>query len=235
MSDTTTTITPDKRAFFRDLTSRGQASPKNMRRVLDALEAAEARAEKAEDYAEKLVYAVTDGNLSNSYDVQVVADEVSRIWQSYTNQKVAAVRAEAEAERDRLRAELETARQVAASAQSVAEAAWGGEIPSPLPGHKHMTEDDLAAMDAPLDCPLCGGSGHIGDCDATAASEVKRLRAERHWLANRKQLGRPCAWADCPFGNGSQVEDENGECPRTLQECWKESARRAVAESEVRE
>lgn len=73
--------------------------------ILTALEAAEARAEKAEDYAEKLVYAVTDGNLSNSYDVQVVADEVSRIWQSYTNQKVAAVRAEAEAESARLRAE----------------------------------------------------------------------------------------------------------------------------------
>lgn len=112
MSDTTTTITPEERAAIRSPSERWDAlwyphdrCHKMMLRLLTALEAAEARAEKAEDYAEKLVYAVTDGNLSNSYDVQAVADEVSRIWQSYTNQKVAAVRAEGEAERDRLRAE----------------------------------------------------------------------------------------------------------------------------------
>lgn len=106
------TITPEERAAIRSPSERWDAlwyphdrCHKMMLRLLTALDAAEARAEKAEDYAEKLVYAVTDGNLSNSYDVQVVADEVSRIWQSYTNQKVAAVRAEAEAERDRLRAE----------------------------------------------------------------------------------------------------------------------------------
>lgn len=116
MSDTTTTITPEERAAIRSPSERWDAlwyphdrCHKMMLRLLTALEAAEARAEKAEDYAEKLVYAVTDGNLSNSYDVQVVADEVSRIWQSYTNQKVAAVRAEAEAERDRLRERLEAA------------------------------------------------------------------------------------------------------------------------------
>lgn len=116
----TDTITPEERAAWRkrvdglrkelrsayaDGNNRVDALTEENARLLTALEAAEARAEKAEDYAEKLVYAVTDGNLSNSYDVQVVADEVSRIWQSYTNQKVAAVRAEAEAERDRLRAE----------------------------------------------------------------------------------------------------------------------------------
>ena len=114
MSDTTT-ITPEERRMFAEDANdilanekknlERRAAAKGILRLLTALEAAEARAEKAEDYAEKLVYAVTDGNLSNSYDVQVVADEVSRIWQSYTNQKVAAVRAEAEAERDRLRAE----------------------------------------------------------------------------------------------------------------------------------
>lgn len=99
-----------------------------------------------------------------------------RIRRLLTTLEAAEASAEkAEAESDRMRAELETARQVAASAQSVAEAAWGGEIPSPLPGHKHMTEDDLASMCAHLDCPLCGGSGHIGDCDATVASEVERL------------------------------------------------------------
>ena len=47
MSDTTT-ITPEERAILRELTSRAQASPKDMRRVLNALEQAEARAEKAE-------------------------------------------------------------------------------------------------------------------------------------------------------------------------------------------
>ena len=119
MSDTTT-ITPEAKAILRDMqgcamgwepgtrllgNSRAGEIYTAIDQVLTALEAAEARAEKAEDYAEKLVYAVTDGNLSNSYDVQVVADEVSRIWQSYTNQKVAAVRAEAEAENARLRAE----------------------------------------------------------------------------------------------------------------------------------
>ena len=60
------------------------------------------RAEKAEDYAEKLIYAVTDGNMSKTYDVQVVADEVSRIWQAYTDEKVAKARAEAEANVARL-------------------------------------------------------------------------------------------------------------------------------------
>lgn len=110
----TDTITPEERRMFaedakyvlaRSMDIEFKAAAEAILRLLTALEAAEARAEKAEDYAEKLVYAVTDGNLSNSYDVQAVADEVSRIWQSYTNQKVAAVRAEAEAENARLRAE----------------------------------------------------------------------------------------------------------------------------------
>lgn len=127
----------------------------------------------------------------------------------------------------RLRAELETARYVAASAQSVAEAAWGGEIPSPLPGHKHMTEDDLAAMDAHLDCPLCGGSGHIGDCDATAASEVKRLRAERDWLAENV-ADRPCAYDSCPFGLHRPTGPDDDDCDKTRAQCWQEAARRAV-------
>lgn len=71
----------------------------------------------------------------------------------------------AEAEVARLRAELETAKQVAASAQAVAQEAWAGEIPSPLPGHKRANEEELLAQVEHLNCPLCGGSGHIGDCE----------------------------------------------------------------------
>ena len=101
MSDTT--ITPEERQSWHERLE-SQFSCHDAKhgaftlRLLTALEAAEASKSEAEDYAEKLVYAVTDGNLSNSYDVQVVADEVSRIWQSYTDQKVAAARTEAEAE-----------------------------------------------------------------------------------------------------------------------------------------
>lgn len=71
----------------------------------------------------------------------------------------------AEAENARLLAELETAKQVAASAQAVAQEAWAEEIPSPLPGHKRASEDELLAQVEHLNCPLCGGSGHIGDCE----------------------------------------------------------------------
>lgn len=71
----------------------------------------------------------------------------------------------AEAENARLRAELETAKQVAASAQAVAQEAWAGEIPSPLPGHKRANEEELLAQVEHINCPLCGGSGHIGDCE----------------------------------------------------------------------
>lgn len=107
MSDTTITITPEERARMRQCVYLlPEPGPEVALRLLDALEAAEASKAEAEDYAEKLVYAVTDGNLSNSYDVQVVSDEVSRIWQSYTDQKVAAARAEADAENARLRAAL---------------------------------------------------------------------------------------------------------------------------------
>lgn len=41
-------ITPEERAMLLELTSRAQDSPKDMRRVLTALDAAEARTEKAE-------------------------------------------------------------------------------------------------------------------------------------------------------------------------------------------
>ena len=126
MSDTTT-ITPEERAEWRNRLTllKREVENKGFRhgcaemalRLLNVLEQAEARAEKAE------------------------------------------------AENARLRAELETAKQVAASAQAVAQEAWAGEIPSPLPGHKRANEEELLAQVEHLNCPLCGGSGHIGDCE----------------------------------------------------------------------
>ena len=60
--------------------------------------------------------------------------------------------------------ELEHARKHAVTMSEVAAAAWGGEIPSPLPGHTHMTEEEFTER---YNCPWCGGSGHIDDCDET--------------------------------------------------------------------
>ena len=98
----------------------------------------------------------------------------------------AEIRAEqAEAEVARLTKALETQRNLTASAHATAQAAWGGEIPSPFPGHKRASEDGMADYFAHLNCPLCGGSGHIGDCDATTAETVARLTAERDWLADK--------------------------------------------------
>ena len=62
----------------------------------------------------------------------------------------------------RLCRELELSRKHAVTMSEVAAAAWGGEIPSPLPGHTHMTEEEFTER---YNCPWCGGSGHIDDCD----------------------------------------------------------------------
>ena len=213
-----------------------------VQRFLELIEAAEARAEKAETallkeevYSEELESQIqdADGEYNANWAVQAISDVARLVGVleqcQETGDDIGAAVIEAvqdlKAENARLTAELETARQLGASAHATAQAAWGGEIPSPLPGHKHMTEDDLAAMDAHLDCPLCGGSGHIGDCDATAAGEVARLTAERDWLA--KQLHRMAEEYDviCP---------QEMKCPPTYDciYCWKEAARRAVADAE---
>lgn len=126
---------------------------------------AEARAEELEEYIAKLVCELTDGKLSKPYDISVITDEVESIYRAYAEDEIAKATAKTEAENARLRAELETAKQVAASAQAVAQEAWAGEIPSPLPGHKRANEEELLAQVEHLNCPLCGGSGHIGDCE----------------------------------------------------------------------
>ena len=92
----------------------------------------------------------------------------------------------AEAEVARLREQLEAARQIASSAQSVAEQAWGGEIPSPLPGHLSSSEEDMVKRFNHLNCPLCGGSGHIGDCEPSTAKEVAQMTKMVDWLAEKQ-------------------------------------------------
>lgn len=93
----------------------------------------------------------------------------------------------------RLRAEvkktqedLRFANKIAAEQHEVAKRAWGGEIPSPLPGHRSMTEDEVVAMFDHLNCPWCKGSGHVGDCkeaDQQVKARLERLEKEADWLA----------------------------------------------------
>lgn len=88
----------------------------------------------------------------------------------------------------RLCRELELARKHAVTMSEVAAAAWDGEIPSPLPGHTHMTEEEFTER---YNCPWCGGSGHIDDCDEAdkqVKAQLERLDREADvlsiWLAN---------------------------------------------------
>lgn len=101
-----------------------------------------------------------------------------------------------------------------------------------------MAEDDLAAMDAHLDCPLCGGSGHIGDCDATAAGEVARLNKDNaRQLMVSKALARKLAQATRTWGKAGNMDNSAGYWMTWAEHDVNseiEAARRAVAESEVK-
>lgn len=147
-------------------------------------------------------------------------------------------RKQAEAQVARLTKSLETQRNLAASAHATAQAAWGGEIPSPFPGHKRASEDEMADHFAHLNCPLCGGSGHIGDCDATASEAVARLTAERDWLADKLETDVSCPLGDmeleCPFDTSPGSETcatimDSIPSGEVWGHCWKEAARKAVA------
>jgi hypothetical protein len=86
----------------------------------------------------------------------------------------------------RLCRELEHARKHAVTMSEVAATAWGGEIPSPLPGHTHMTEEEFTER---YNCPWCGGSGHIDDCDEAdkqVKAQLERLNQEADWLIGEK-------------------------------------------------
>lgn len=86
----------------------------------------------------------------------------------------------------RLCRELELATKRVITMSEVAAAAWGGEIPSPLPGHTHMTEEGFTER---YNCPWCGGSGHIDDCDEAdkqVKAQLERLNQEADWLIGEK-------------------------------------------------
>ena len=124
----------------------------------------------------------------------------------------------------RLCRELELARKHAVTMSEVAAAAWGGEIPSPLPGHTHMTEEEFSER---YNCPWCGGSGHIDDCDEAdkqVKAQLERLDREADvlsiWLAN--------AYIDIDL----LPNIESGAMNPPLPEDVREAARNAVEEGE---
>lgn len=90
-------------------------------------------------------------------------------------------------ENAKLKDDLAFANKVAAEQHEVAKLAWGGEVPSPLPGHHEATEEEAVAMCERLNCPWCGGSGHVGDCedaDQEVKTRLERLDREADWLAH---------------------------------------------------
>ena len=124
----------------------------------------------------------------------------------------------------RLCRELELARKHSVTMSEVAKAAWGGEIPSPLPGHTHMTEEEFTER---YNCPWCGGSGHIDDCDEAdkqVKAQLERLDREADvlsiWLAN--------AYIDIDL----LPEIDSGAMNPPLPEDVREAAREAVEEGE---
>lgn len=118
--------------------------------------------------------------------------------------------------------ELELARKHAVTMSEVAAAAWGGEIPSPLPGHTHMTEEEFTER---YNCPWCGGSGHIDDCDEAdkqVKAQLERLDREADVLS---------IWlADAYIGIDLLPNIESGAMNPPLPEDVREAARDAVEE-----
>ena len=113
-------------------------------------------------------------------------------------------------------------RKHAVTMSEVAAAAWGGEIPSPLPGHTHMTEEEFTER---YNCPWCGGSGHIDDCDEAdkqVKAQLERLDREADVLS---------IWlADAYIGIDLLPNIESGAMNPPLPEDVREAARDAVEE-----
>lgn len=120
----------------------------------------------------------------------------------------------------RLCRELELATKRAVAMSEVAAAAYGGKIPSPLPGHTHMTEEGFTER---YNCPWCGGSGHIDDCDEAdkqVKAQLERLEREADWLAHKL-----CEAVDALMPESLRIKF----CVKTVEEA-REAAREAVKE-----
>ena len=122
----------------------------------------------------------------------------------------------------RLCRELELARKHAVAMSEVAAAAWEGEIPSPLPGHTHMTEEGFTER---YNCPWCGGSGHIDDCDEAdkqVKDQLERMDREPEvlsiWLAN--------AYIDIDLLPDIESGAMNPPLPQDVREAAREAARK---------
>lgn len=131
-------------------------------------------------------------------------------------------------ENEKLRKSVGIQRGMVQEAYQTAALAWGGEIPSPLPGHTHMTEEEACAMFDHLNCPWCGGSGHVDDCDEAdqaVKAILERLEKEADWLA------LVLANAGCGIPLTEYIgEAVNGMSP-PAPEHWREAARKAVETS----
>ena len=122
----------------------------------------------------------------------------------------------------RLCRELELATKRAVAMSEVAAAAWEGEIPSPLPGHTHMTEEGFTER---YNCPWCGGSGHIDDCDEAdkqVKDQLERMDREPEvlsiWLAN--------AYIDIDLLPDIESGAMNPPLPQDVREAAREAARK---------
>lgn len=131
-------------------------------------------------------------------------------------------------ENEKLRKSVGIQRGMVQEAYQTAALAWGGEIPSPLPGHTRMTEEEACAMFDHLNCPWCGGSGHVDDCDEAdqaVKATLERLEKEADWLA------LVLANAGCGIPLTEYIgEAVNGMSP-PAPEHWREAARKAVETS----
>lgn len=133
-------------------------------------------------------------------------------------------------ENEKLRQSVGIQRGMVQEAYQTAALAWGGEIPSPLPGHTHMTEEEACAMFNHLNCPWCGGSGHVDDCDEAdqaVKATLERLEKEADWLAEY-------CWKK-PEAEYHPLREMRGgfycgACPHDhdCRKCWREAARKAV-------
>ena len=133
-------------------------------------------------------------------------------------------------ENEKLRKSVGIQRGMVQEAYQTAALAWGGEIPSPLPGHTHMTEEEACAMFDHLNCPWCGGSGHVDDCDEAdqaVKATLERLEKEADWLAENCWKKPEVEYHPLREMRGGFYCDA---CPYDYdcRKCWREAARKAV-------